>query len=189
MPVRVKAPTETMAARSKRALDKGTKAATMDTVSFWHKKYLPGHFELSANAKYDYQPRAGDGEPPLLPGVQVGKGNVAIRKRQMNWKYSWMKRRKKGHNRPLVFTGASEQAAEQSIRVSSRKVAAEEVIRGQGVMDLPKYFYQYRKDLNQPNKVDELLRTTADEVVDLHRTFESSLTAKMASPAASATPT
>ncbi len=60
------------------------KHAYEEALDFWHKKIRPGHFEVSALAKYGYTPRT------------VGY------------------ERSKGHRRPLIYSGDSERATERN---------------------------------------------------------------------------
>lgn len=62
---------------------------------FWHRTYRPRHFTMQAYTLYGYQPRA--------------RGYVK------------RKRKKLGHNRPLVFTGVSEDLSRaKTIRATSK---------------------------------------------------------------------
>lgn len=145
--------------------------AAVDVVKYWHDRYLPEHFTVAGGKKYGYQPRKGDNEPPR---VLRSKGKLANRTVSNN-AYSWQKRRKFGHNKPLVYTGASEQAAKAVVKLSSRIRKADGQVVGTAAMPaLPKYFYQYRKDLKAPDKADELTRTTSSEQVDLTVVFQAS---------------
>lgn len=126
---------------------------------------MPGHFQPTANAKYGYMPRKGDLEGPTLTKTRKLK-NEERTYTVANWHYSWRKRKVKKHNRPLVFTGNSERAANQLIRIKFRGSGKKRVL-GIGVLPLlPKYFYQYTKRIDGtpgPNKFAELTRTTPDE--------------------------
>ncbi|HEX8914417.1 MAG TPA: hypothetical protein VF796_18865 [Humisphaera sp.] len=165
-----------VAGRAKRALSAATKAALEAAVRHWHATYLPGHFELTANRRYEYKPRKGDGEPPSVPKAYLRKDGTAGVRMVANPAYSWRKRRQKGHNRPLVWSGNLESAAKHSVRLSVRRVAAEDVVRASGTLDLvPDYFYQYRPDLDQPDKADEAFRTTEDERAALGEVFSAVL--------------
>ncbi len=76
--------------RMKVALRQGYEGA----LDFWHKKIRPGHFEVSALAKYGYTPRT--------------------------VKYE----RSKGHRRPLVYSGDSERATERNyIKFAARSAS------------------------------------------------------------------
>jgi hypothetical protein len=142
------------------------KDANFEVVRSWHKLFVPEHFQTSANARYAYSPRKGDGEPQFVPKVDSKGRTKMVRNRA----YSWRKRRQKGHNRPLVWSGQSERAATAMIRVSGNSRQA----RGVLAM-LPRYFYMYRLDVgNRINKARELTKTTAAEVAVLahiHKTF------------------
>ena len=140
----------------------GTEAA----VAEWHAEIMPEHFTVAGGKKYSYQPRKGDDEPPRikLPGGRTKRNNA----------YSWQKRRRFGHNKPLVYTGSSEAAARSAVKVSSRKKpGADGIVEGTAAMpNLPKYFYQRRKDHGAPDKPAELTRALPAEEQQLARTVE-----------------
>lgn len=175
-----------------------TRAAAMSAVKAmalaWHERYLPAHFTVSGGKKYGYQPRSGDNEPPRIPnpGYSANRAlGFSSPKTIVNPKYSWRKRRAKGHNRPLVYSGRSEMQAKAAIKVTTRR--RQGFIQAIGAMYLPTYFYQYLKPgtykragfrydeygkkhpamipytlkHEQPHKFDELTRVTPDEVVAL----------------------
>ena len=138
-------------------------------VEYWHEFFMPLHFQESASRRYGYQPRSGSGEPPYIPkGKPDSMGYTRLVK---NPKYLWRKKREKGHTRPLVWSGRSEQAA-RYIRITSSPR------RGVGVLfSLPKYFYAYRKDLKQPDKVGELLLVLDEEAAEMGRAAEKAMAA------------
>jgi hypothetical protein len=149
---------------SRRHLSPATKDANFETIRAWHRLFVPEHFQTTANARYGYKARKGDNEPPELPRTDSKGRTRMVRNRA----YTWRKRRQKGHNRPLVWSGASERLARAMIRVSGTSKQA------RGVLALlPRYFYQYRLDQgNRIDKADELLRTTPREIdvlVHIHR--------------------
>lgn len=110
-----------------KALRSALKAANIATVEYWHKRFMPGHFKASASRKYGYQERT--------------------------FKYTKRKRRQKGHNLPLVWTGISRFRAQMHFKATGTSE------RGRGALkSMPAYFYQYRG--KGPNKRDELLTTT-----------------------------
>ncbi len=167
---------------SKRALDAATKSALQDTIQYWHDTFLPLHFTEAANDLYGYQPRKGQDEPSLIysdAGRAVRRGKFG--RLVNNPKYYWRKWRMKRTHDPLVFSGQSRQQAEAGIRLSARAINAEGLIRGQGVMDLPRYFYQHAGD--SPNKADELTRTTPGEEAQLSRYFGAAVASRVAAVA------
>jgi hypothetical protein len=128
-------------------------------VEHWHDEFVELHFEESATRRYGYQKRSGSGEPPRIT-IRPRKDGGAVRTIP-NPKYLWRKKREKGHTRPLVYSGASELAAKTIAITSTPR-------RGVGALvSMPKHFYQYRKDLNQPNKRDELLTILDSEIIDM----------------------
>jgi hypothetical protein len=157
---------------AKRLIQDAAAEAAKKTAEYWHEKYLPGHFTVEGGKKYGYQPRKGDDQAPyLLRPV----GSMGFARRVRNNAYSWRKRRMFGHNKPLVFTGASEQAAKQQVRLSTRFQRSTGTVVATAAMNLPTYFYQYRKDYNAPDKVAELLRVTTDEETDLQVFYQTQL--------------
>lgn len=169
-------------------------AGNAAAVEYWHEAFMPLHFQETASRRYGYQPRRGSGEPPYLERKTRYSVHARHQKtiRLPNPAYLWRKKREKGHTRPLVWSGRSEEAAKQvRITASSR--------RGVGVMfALPKYFYQYRTTTDrkvyrgwgsgsyqatqqirhtQPDKAAELTTVLDSEAVDMGRVAEHSMTA------------
>lgn len=181
---------------TQRALAEAAKSAATAVVAFWHARYMPAHFTVAGGKKYGYKPRRGDNEPPRLPNPKYGinklQGFHATKPTLSNPHYSWRKRRQKGHNRPLVWSGQSEQMAKNGVRLSARYSRGSKQVTGQAAMSLPKYFYQYRlrgwyqsaagdgKGLQHvtsdgPDKAAELTRTTPDEDVELQNYYRARL--------------
>lgn len=164
-----------------RILREAASAAAVGVVGQWHDQYMPGHFDLAAARKYDYQPRKGDGEPAKIEVTRTSQSGQTYRAIRANPHYSWRKRRQKGHNCPLVWSGDSERAARQQVALSSRFSKAEQAVKATAAMPgLQKYFYQYRSDLGQPDKAAELLRTTSDEVAGLGRHYRAEFDGRLA---------
>jgi hypothetical protein len=65
------------------------KQALLDVVKFWHKTYLPKHFQPGAMQRYGYRKR--------------------------KYKYLERKKRAVGHMQPLVYTGLTEKQAKRFI--------------------------------------------------------------------------
>jgi len=85
-------------------------------------------------------------------------------------KYMIKKARYKGHQRPLVWSGESMQMLMAARRVTSTAKGVRVSMLG------PKHWYQYRIDLLQPDKTDEVTRTTADEEQRMQRAFDETVT-------------
>jgi len=126
-----------------REMDRATKNALELAIDTWHEDMMPDHFEDGADEKYSYQPRT--------------------------QKYINHKMKRFGQDRSLVYTGQSMRAAKSGIRISSRANRSANKVQAMGAMDVPKHFYKYRK--NQPDKANELTRTTYDEDAKLERQF------------------
>src|SRR5690606_36737012 len=109
-----------------RAFGPSARAAALSAVTHWHGQMMPGHFANDAKSRYQYQPRTK--------------------------KYEIRKARKYGHRRPLVYSGDSERAAKSQVRLTSRTVRNQQIIRAVATMTLPKYFYMYNKMHNAPDK-------------------------------------
>lgn len=71
--------------------------------------------------------------------------------------YMITKARKHGHQDPLVFTGRLKREVTSFFDVRSTARGAKVVLHG------PRYLYQYRKRLNDPDKAAELTRIIASE--------------------------
>lgn len=156
MSVRLRKPRGVTTTQIEKLLVDALRAGLTAAVAEWHAKYMPEHFTVAGGKKYGYQPRKGDNEPPRIPRRDGKPGTRA------NRRYSWQKRRKLRHNRPLVWSGESEAAAKAGVHLSTRRMQGN-IVRGFAAMRLPTYFYQYRKDLKQPNKAAELTATVAEE--------------------------
>lgn len=143
---------------------KATRRGLEIAVGYWHRRFMPNHFTVAGGKKYGYQPRKGDKEAPTVPGKKGVRLNRA---------YSWLKRRYKGHWKPLVWSGQSERMARRMIKITSRTRRSAHLVEAVGAMTLPKYFYQHRKDLKQPDKYRELITTTPDELEILMRVYKS----------------
>lgn len=177
------------AEHSARALTDAVKNAARATVEYWHEAYLPKHFTVEGFEEYGYQPRKGQDEPNLIysdrgTAVRMGRAGRLIN----NPHYYWVKWRRYHTHDPLVLTGRSRDRAKRSIRTNVQATAAGSV-RASGVLDLDRYFYQYRKDLGQPDKADELFRTTPAEGADLTNYFNHHVAHELDLPASAPTTT
>jgi len=105
----------------------------------WHREILPHHFTTTAMARYGYQPRD-------------------------KW-YSILKAKKKGHTRPLEWSGALKGMVTRMARISGTGKSARASLTG------PRYLYAYRKAEGQPDKAAELTATTLQEAQSLGRQF------------------
>jgi len=108
----------------RKAMRREIKAALAEAGISWHRVILPQHFQIRAEKRYGYQPRDPD--------------------------YARGKAKRKGHRRPLVYTGALEYAVTAAARVSGSSRRANVRLSG------PRYLYAYRKDVSQPDKAAEL---------------------------------
>lgn len=159
------------AEHSARAIVDAVKSAAIATVQRWHEAYLPRHFTVEGFEEYGYQPRKGQDEPNLIysdqgTAVRMGRAGRLIN----NPHYYWVKWRRYHTHDPLVLTGRSRDRARRLIRTNVQATAAG-TVRASGVLDLDRYFYQYRKDLGQPDKADELFRVSPPEQADLLNYF------------------
>ncbi len=133
------------------------KAAMEEALDSWHRNFLPEHFEPSANARYGYQPRKGDNEGPTVTWRREVGGSTRTYTRK-NPAYSWRKRRQKGHNKPLVWSG---QLQRQAQRMATLRVMADGK-RGWVAMSVPKYTFYYNP--GEPKRYEELVRWTPKEI-------------------------
>ena len=141
------------------------KQANARVARRWHDKWMPQHFTQKAGRRYDYQPRQGQMQPGMIPRSRGGmKPNPA---------YYWTKKRKKGHTRPLVWSGDAERKARRMVKISATAK------RATAAMKMPGYFYAYRKDLSQPDKSAELTRVVRGEVRDLAKNHHKLVTGQL----------
>ena len=107
----------------------------------WWRSTLPGHFTPSGAIKYDYQPRS-----------------VA---------YLIKKKRVKGHQDPIVWSGETKSMVTRMVRITSKSTpfGSEATIALMG----PKQLFAYRKDYKQPDKADELTTVTSEEQNEMSR--------------------
>jgi len=105
--------------------------------AYWHKVILPKHFTMAAYAEYDYRPRS--------------LRTPARKDRNRNYlSYVVAKGKYKGHALPLVWSGELKRQVARIEDVRADSMGARVILHG------PKYLWQYRKDLNQPEKAAEL---------------------------------
>lgn len=71
--------------------------------------------------------------------------------------YLMRKARRFHHQRPLEFSGRMRAEVLRKVKAAPTRYGAKAVMNG------PKYLYQYRKDLKQPDKAAELTATSEDE--------------------------
>lgn len=159
-----KNPPDVMAKELKPAAKEGLFTA----VQYWHRTFLPRHFTVLGERLYKYKLRSGQDEPAMVPRGKHGR-------MVLNQKYWHIKRRRKKHVRPLVWSGTLERTALSAIKISGSHKQA------RGVLSLvPRYAYQYRKDLNQPDKAAELTTTVQSEVDELGRRMRGELLRRLA---------
>lgn len=173
--LRVRQTSSGVARAPKRVVVQASQEALKATAEHWHATYLLGHFTVEGGKKYGYQPRKGDNEPPRIPRTGSNQHRSRWGSTRSNPHYSWRKRREKGHNKPLVWSGDSKTQAKQQVRLSTRVKRAGGEIVATAAMNLPKYFYQYRKDHNAPDKANELTRTTEVERAELAVFYEAKM--------------
>jgi hypothetical protein len=86
-----------------------------ETAANHHKKYMKKHFTVEGGREYGYTPRKGEG----LSGKEFWRS------------YTGQKKRKKGHRRPMVFSGASETLAKiLDVRATSKRARLVQHARG-----------------------------------------------------------
>lgn len=78
------------------------------------------------------------------------KGAAEYRYQKRSWRYTKRKQKKFGHRKPLVYTGELKRHVKRVEDVRANSKGARVVLHG------PRYLYQYRKDLNAPDKAFEL---------------------------------
>ena len=108
---------------SVRAVKRGTEKGLTSCVMLWHKMFAKRHFYESAYDKY--------GTPRRTP------------------KYQGKKRRQKGHNRPMEYSGKSKREILRYIRVIVR-VLRDGLKKATGDVFPPPYFWMYPDKLRTP---------------------------------------
>lgn len=123
---------------------------------YWHKQFLPKHFTIAGAHEYGYQKRTK--------------------------KYERQKARKKGHHRPIVWSGETERQAKRwrDVRISSK--GARVVLRG-----LPRHIWMagWGKKVrsqgasalraNRPNLPQELMTVSDAEARELAEVLDKEL--------------
>jgi len=120
-------------------LRRGTKRGLEKAVLHWHRTYAKRHFWPSAKARYNYKDRSAA--------------------------YERRKRRRFGHNKPLVWSGKSRDQILSHIRVTT--TVTREKRRAKGSLTAPRYFWMTRA--GHPNKGNEALRVIPEEKSKLHQ--------------------
>jgi hypothetical protein len=116
---------------------------------YWHQNIMPGHFEQGAAAKYAYAPRTR--------------------------KFMITKARKKGHQRPLTFTGVSENLASLWPKIKKSEARVTVILP-----NIPRYFYYTAvTGKRQPNKMFELGRVRPDEAQKMSEMYARLVEGKM----------
>lgn len=138
--VRIEVPPE----EEGRNFDRGFRAGLGAAAKQWQREFAERHFEPFAAAKYGY--------------------------RRRTEKYNARKRRRFGHEMPLVWTGTTHEWVttrfqEPTVRRSGESIRARLQIKA------PTYFYAFHGK-HQYDKVEELLRTTPDEYRRMQGTIE-----------------
>ncbi len=121
------------------------KQELLDSVDFWHSEFLPMHFKRGAKQKYGYKDR--------------------------EKRYNERKRRKKGHTRPLEFSGQMKRELLRRVRLTGTSKKAT------GSMSAPRYMYKYQP--GQPDKASEVTAVTQRELQQMAFQMDRKLQKKM----------
>ncbi len=133
-----------------RQMNKTLRGAIERALEYYHRKYTGLHFKVAAFYRYDeYQKR---------------KYATVIRKRK-----------KHGHNDPLVWTGATRDAVLASIRITVRGKT------GSGRLNVPGYMFK-RSRRSGINKIKELQAMNDQELSKLARDMAKFIAAELNSP-------
>lgn len=127
---------------SKRAVRAAVRKELQASVEEWHDETLPKHFEYGAGSRWKYQRR----DP----------------------RYLARKRRRRGHTRPLVFSGTLRKQVTRRVRVTGTFKKAT------GTMIVPPYLYKMvrrRGGTLSPDKHAELIAVTESEVKKMAKRF------------------
>lgn len=121
---------------TKKVIREATKVALRAAAAYWHQTMLPIHFTTGAAGKYNYEPRTA--------------------------KYMRRKARVKRHQRPLRWSGQSEEQAKQDFSITNETMSGH--LAGVVTMQMPDYFVKH--PANSETFIDkpaELTRTTEAE--------------------------
>jgi hypothetical protein len=100
---------------SKREQGRITKEVLEGVAENHHRRYMRKHFTIAGGREYGYKPRKGEG----LSGKAFWQS------------YTGKKKKQKGHQRPLVWSGASEQLARVlDVRANSKRARLVQHARG-----------------------------------------------------------
>jgi hypothetical protein len=128
------------------------KVAIGAAAEAWHTRMLPNHFTPGGAAKYGYAKRTA--------------------------KYMRAKARRKKHQKPLRWSGESEENAKTDFTISTRSIAGH--LAGVVAMDMPYYFFQHPHGGEDfIDKAGELTRVTPDEEEVLEGIFGAVLTSEL----------
>lgn len=126
------------------------------TVEFWHRAYIPRHFERSAKSRYRYQQRK---EPYRRIKIALAEGRTFMPHNGNGEPIA--DRVIKGGNVSLVRSGDTEQRSRQKQLVTATPA------RSSGRVLVPRYIAIRRKS-GQPNMRQEMQKLTASERQGLH---------------------
>lgn len=155
--------------------------ALMAMGKYWHEKFRAKHFTKEGAREYGYKPR--DGEAVAGGGISVWRkarnlayGRRLGRKRvRMVLTYTGRKRKKFGHDLPLVLTGKLRQMTRSA---TFRATKGRATVKMMG----PPYMYKYNKNQKQPDKYRELTTVSPREVRALEAIYREHMTRFMRAP-------
>jgi hypothetical protein len=142
----------------KRAFNNAVKGAHEDMGRFWHGAIRPKHFTSAGAREYGYAPR--DGE----------RDHVGVRGFARS--YTGIKLRRRGHTRPLVWSGDSmRQSGRLDVRATNKRVRV--------VMNVPTLNFspKGRPDMNMRAELTEISDSDFAKMV---RVFQRSLDRRLA---------
>jgi len=109
----------------------------------------------------------------MLPQHFRTSAKTVYRYQERGEKYQRDKLKDVGHNRPLEYSGDMKHMVSRQIRPTATAKGA------RGRMKGPHYLYAYRKNFKQPDKADEMTRTTRHEVLTLARSLDRGTTHRL----------
>lgn len=118
-----------------------TRQALQQTIAYWHKYQLPGHFKAGAKRRYDYRQRE--------ESTMIRKQRYARKTGRSEARYY------------LVWSGRLRREVSRSIRISGTGKRARGIIRG------PRYLYMYSKGGDRPFLGGEITAVDASDVQEL----------------------
>ena len=136
-----------------RGLWKALRTAFQAAAAFWHRRYLPFHFTPGGARVYGYERRS-----------------EAYNKRKLKIK---------GHQNPLVWSGALKAAAKAPPKITASRRGGTNRITARLRMNVPDHAARRSRRPGMPNMADELVRVRDSELLEIGRVIERAAAAEL----------